>query len=335
MIRLSCLVAVLLATVHAAPATTTPPPCGPYLGRPAPGDTPQLFAPGWVNHGPRTRDIAMTPDGREIYFGLVVGGARLSTIAMTRRGDDGCWSEPEIPALFGDPRWHDLEPHVTPDGRSLLFVSDRPLSGEDGPAVEENIWQARRDADGWAAPQPLPAVINTDAPEFFPSTTRSGALYFTRRDAETRHEVIMRAQPDGRGGWLEPVVLPDAVNAAQTQFNAFVDPDERYLIVCYAGHSGNLGQVDYWIVFRGEDDTWRGPVNLGSRINGPGREGWSPYVSPDGRRFFFMTTRTSSQPAGPRTLANMLEFHAAPGNGLGHVWWIDAAFLEALDPAAD
>ncbi len=313
----------------AATVALAGPPCGTLPGSEPAGLEPELFAPGWVNQGARTRDISMTPDGREIYFCIMVGGIRYSTIAMTRRGDGNCWTEPEIPTLFSDSRWLFLEPHVDPSGNHLFFVSDRPETGDE--AVSEDIWVADREGDGWGAARRLPGVINTEGSEFFPSVTRDGVLYFTRRSAESRREVIMRARPDGQGGWQEPEELPEAVNAAASQFNAFVDPGERYLVTCLAGHEGNLGQVDYWIAFRdAESDTWRGPVNLGETVNGAGREGWSPYVSPDGRWFFFMSSARGLELDGPLTMARVRELHASPGNGLGHMWWMPAGFLNDL-----
>ncbi|HOX26927.1 MAG TPA: hypothetical protein PLL30_14170 [Candidatus Krumholzibacteria bacterium] len=330
--------AFVAATVAPAPAAA--PPCGPYLGQPLPGPEPALFAPGWINHGPLTRDLAIAPGGREICFVLMVGGFRDSAILSTRQEADGCWTEPEVLPFATDPRYHWLEPHFAADGRRLYFVTDRPVVGDgsagDGAAVDENIWVAERDGDGWMAPRPLPTPVNTDAPEYFPSLTRDGTLYFTRRAAGAQREVILRARPDGAGGWREPETLPEQVNAAPMQFNAFVDPDERYLIVCLAGHPENLGQADYWIVFRGPDDTWRGPVNLGDRVNGPDREGWSPYVTPDGRAFVFMSARDPrSDDATPLSFAGLLARHAAAGNGHGHLWWVDAAFLAGLRPARD
>ena len=143
----------------------------------------------------------------------------------------------------------------------------------------------------------------------------------------------MRAQPDGRGGWLEPEVLPEQVNAGQSRFNAFIDPDERFIIVCVAGHPENLGAVDYWIAFRNADDTWRGPVNLGPQVNEAGREGWSPYITPDGQWFYYLSRRVTDQPAPPLTYARMLELHNMPGNGEGHLWRLPAAEILALDPA--
>jgi hypothetical protein len=328
--RLVLLVLALLSSVAAAGAQA---PCGALPASPPPAGAPELFAPGWINQGPRTRDIAMTPDMREIYFCVMVGGYRHSTIAVTRRGEDGCWSEPEVPALFADPRWRHLEPHVTPAGDRLFFVSDRPDDGDE-PTVE-SIWLAEREGDRWRRPHRLPAPINGEAASFFPSVTRDGQLYFTRRLPEGRREVIMRARPDGQGGWLAPEELPAQVNAAPSQFNAFIDPDARFLLLSLAGHPDNLGQVDYWISFHDPgSDTWRGPVNLGPAVNGPGREGWSPYVSPDGRWFFFMSAASAGEPAAPLTMAALRALHRSPGNGLGHVWWMPAAFLEGLEGRA-
>ena len=41
---------------------------GPYLGQKPPGMTPQVFAPGIVSTGLNTRDIAITPDGKHLFF---------------------------------------------------------------------------------------------------------------------------------------------------------------------------------------------------------------------------------------------------------------------------
>ena len=47
---------------------------GEYLGQTPPGDTPQLFAPGIVSTGMYARDIAMTPDGTELYYCVMESG---------------------------------------------------------------------------------------------------------------------------------------------------------------------------------------------------------------------------------------------------------------------
>ena len=306
----------MVATILLAVALT-------YLGQPLPGPEPQLFAPGLVNTGLLTRDLALTPDGREAYFTVMVGGFAQSAIAVVRE-EGGAWVGPALVSFSRDARWRDLEPHVAPDGSRLYFTSDR--SGN------QDLWVCRRVDDGWSEPATLGAPVNTPVDEFFPSTTRAGTLYFTRADTTTGHEAIWRARPDADGGFLVPERLPDVVNAAPTQFNAFVAPDESYLIVCAQGRPENLGAVDYWIAFRDDDDTWHAPVNLGPAVNGAGREGWSASVSPDGRVLFFMSRRTVHDLAAPRSWASLQAMHDAPGNGHGQIWWMDAAFLDALRP---
>ncbi len=57
------------------------------------GDIPELFAPGIVSTGMYTRDVAMTPAGDEIYFGVLVGGL---AVIMETKLVDGRWTEPEV-----------------------------------------------------------------------------------------------------------------------------------------------------------------------------------------------------------------------------------------------
>ena len=96
---------------------------GDYLGQTPPGALPELFAPGVVSTGLYERDVAMTPDGGEIYFGLMAGGEVM--IVVSKR-ENGVWSPPEIAPFCDDAEILDLEPHITPDCKRFLFLSTRP-----------------------------------------------------------------------------------------------------------------------------------------------------------------------------------------------------------------
>ena len=308
-------------------------PTGPYLGQSPPGSEPEVFAPGIVSTGLAERDVAMTPEGDEIYYTTVLGaGFDFSAIVVTRLVD-GHWSEPEVAEFSG--RYKDLEPAISPDGKRFFFLSYRPADGSSEPVEDEDLWMMDREPDGWGEPRPVGAPINTESAEFFPSLTRDGTLYFTRR-SEDRTEAIYRSRWV-EGTFEEPEKLGPEVNGAPTQFNAFIDPDERFLIVCSWGREDSLGGVDYYIVFRDENDNWTGPINLGEHINNPEGQEWSPYVSPDGKYLFFMSSQNSlaaEAVAQPLRSVDLESRHNLPLNGNSDIWWVDAAFLEELRPSS-
>lgn len=309
-------------------------PTGDYVGQEPPGTSPKLFAPGFISTGMYERDVAMTPDGNELYFGLMSGGA--ATIAVTKR-KNGAWTKPEIASFCEDPGIFNLEPHITPDGKRFLFLSTRPKEGQEPQPgwAYQDIWAADRTADGWGEPYNLGPPVNSDEPEYYPSTTRDGTIYFTREMLEhgRRRSLIMRARMSG-GTYAEPEVLPEEVNPGDLQYNAFIDPDERYLIVCMSGLEDNIGRADYYVCFRNEDDSWVGPVNMGEKINTPGNSAPSPYVTPDGRYFFFASTRENPDDEAAAILSyeNILRMSTLPQNGGSDIYWMDAAFIESLRP---
>ncbi len=330
----SLMLSAMLGTAACVPEAETgtepekPVLTGEYLGRTPPGAEATLFAPGIVTTGMPTRDVAMTPDGKELYFSVFIGNYTYTAILVTKQ-IDGRWTEPEVAPFAADPEIMDLEPAISPDGRKFYFLSNRPRE-EGGEVGNQDIWVMDRSEDGWGEPANLGAPINSDAPEYFPSVTRDGTIYFTRAAADGSNAIHRSRRVDG--GYAEPERLGDEA-WGRSQFNAFIAPDESYLIVCTFGREDSVGSVDYYIVFRGEDDTWSDPINLGGEINTPGGNEFSPYVSPDGKYFFFMASRT--RPASGMaelTWDHLWKIYHEPQNSHPDIYWIDAGFLEGLRP---
>ena len=103
-----------------ASSTNFPELRGPYLGQEPPGIEPRLFAPGVVSTGLATRDVAMTPDGNELYFSVTVGA---HTMIMVTTSVGGTWTEPMVAPFSG--RYLDIEPCISPDGQRFFFLSTR------------------------------------------------------------------------------------------------------------------------------------------------------------------------------------------------------------------
>jgi len=63
---------------------------GPYVGQTPPGAEPKLFAPGIISTGLYTRDVAITPDGKELYYCVAVGNFGYATKSRERHFANTC-----------------------------------------------------------------------------------------------------------------------------------------------------------------------------------------------------------------------------------------------------
>jgi hypothetical protein len=303
---------------------------GPYLGQEPPGLIPEIFAPGIVSTGLATRDVAMTPDGSELYYSVSLGSR---TMIMVTEQVDGVWTEPVVAPFSG--RYLDIEPAISPDGGRFFFLSTRPQPGqaEKSGWVYQDIWVMDREGSTWGKPYNLGSPVNSDAPEFFPSVTADGTLYFTR-EGEDGVSATWRSRLVN-GVYVEPERLPPQVNCGSDRFNVRVASDESFAIVPAVGREDGLGGVDYYVVFRAGDDTWSEPVNLGSAVNQPEGREWSASLSPDGEYLFFMSSRAYGEthiPLTSRSITELVRLSTRPGWGSSDIWWVSAQVIEQLRP---
>lgn len=325
LIPFSC---VLLTAVTALVFADSPTAGNAYLGQNPPGNKAQLFAPGIVSDGLNNRDMAMTPDGSEIYYAVNMRNFDISTILTVRWTGDS-WGKPELASFATDKNYTYLEPAISPDGSRFFFVS----SSRDG-KNKNDIWVMNRKAGGWGKPEKLGGNINTSVSETFPSLTNDGTLYFSRASDNPQIEFIYRSRWVN-GQYTEAEKLPDNVNCGQTQFNAFVAPDESYLIVSVYGRDDSLGSIDYYIVYRNDNDEWSEPINMGDKINTAGAQEYSAWVSRDDKYLFFMSTRLPEEDESAEqvhSLESLVEIHNSPENGNSDIYWIDAGIIEELRP---
>ncbi len=178
-----------------------------------------------------------------------------------------------------------------------------------------------REGDAWGEPYNLGPPVNSDAPEYYPSVTADGTLYFTREGEDRVSSTYRSRLVDGV--YTEPELLPPQVNCGTNRFNVFVAPDETFVIVPAMGREDSLGGVDYYVVFRSDDDTWSEPINLGPTINQPAGREWSASLSPDGKYLFFMSSRSDEEagsavdrPLDHRTARSL---HPSRTGQLGHL----------------
>ena len=285
---------------------------------------PRIFGEGVFTTGAYDFFVALDPHGDVAYFCRASADFGYWTILETRRRG-GKWTAPVMAPFSG--RWSDADPHFTPDGSRLFFISNRPDSGDTAQASCD-LWVVERANDGWGEPRRLGPEVCGEGTEWSPSIAANGNLYFgaTREGGRGRDDLWMARFADGR--YSTPVNLGDSINTKTGEVEPWVAPDESYLIFSAGGRTDGSGGLDLYVSFR-RDGVWSAARPLGHGINTPGWE-FNPSVSPDGRSLYFTSTRSvfASPPAARMSAEQLTKKLQSPGNGLGDIYTIP---IEALD----
>lgn len=299
---------------------------GDYFGQIPPRDTAKLFAPNSISTGMNERDFAISADGNEIFFCREVGNFKYTTIFYTHRVNH-YWTSPEVFEYCTNPKYKYIEPHVSIDGKKLFFISTIPI---DSTFIgDEDIWVSTKIKGKWGKPQNLGFPVNTRSKEFFPSVTRNGTIYYTHLDPLVNEEFIYRSQ-FVNGAYQQPEKLGPNVNIGKARYNAYISPDESYIIIPAYGMADSFGGTDYYISFRNNFDNWSFPINMGSKINTANPKEWSASISSDGKYLFFMSARMDNNTLNHFSTQSMQNFYNKPQNGNTDIYWISTSIIEEL-----
>ncbi len=300
---------------------------GSYLGQTPPGMTAEIFAPRIISTGYDERIAAFSPDGKELYYAL--WGAPHGVILQMREVN-GCWTKPEVAPFSG---LYQGDFTMSSDGNRIVFSSNCPFAGLGKPQDNYYSWIVERADTGWGKPQPFGPLINL--PESFagyPTIADNGNLYFfSDRSGSIGCEDIWMSR-SVNGNYEEPQNLGESINTEDFDLDPFIAPDESYIIFTRIDKQREM-DADLFISFRRDDGTWIKAINMGNRINSKGWE-FCPTVSPDGKYFFFTSTRRLYKPYSeiPLSYNRKLEILNSPGNGKGDIYWVDAKIIEELKP---
>ena len=294
----------------------------PYASK-QPLPEPTIFGNGIVSTGDFDSHPAFTPDGRTLYFLRSSPTFNFWTIVVSRF-ENNKWSEAEVIPISG--QYRDADPFITSDGKRLYFISDRPRYATSTEARSLDIWFMEKAGNDWGPPQNVGAPINTSGNEWYPTIAQDGTMYFgsDRAGGKGRTDIYRARFVDGK--YSEPENLGEGVNTQYEEFEPYISPDQKYLIFMTQRPDGRGGS-DLYISYQ-RDGVWTKAVNLGDKINSSGSE-YSPIVTPDGKYFFWSSTRSlpSTSQTKRLTYSDLLTKLRGPGNGLGDIYQIDIAAL--------
>ena len=284
-----------------------------------PPSVPALFSEININTGYSERDFALSPDENEIFYTLQSPGRNFQTILYIQKDKKGIWSKPEVAPFAG--KYSDLEPAFTADGKKLFFASNRPLRGDK--IKDFDIWYVEKKNGRWDEPKNIGEPVNTTTDEYYPSITQSGNLYFTAayKNAIGKEDIYLSVWEKGK--YNEPVPLDSAVNTDTYEFNAFVSPDEQFIIFSSFGRKDDRGRGDLYMSIKNENGKWQPAKNLGP-LNSDKLD-YCPFVSFDKKILFFTSERHAIKDLftdRPASYAELLLSFSAPLNGGGNIYWV-------------
>ena len=278
------------------------------------------FMPELMDRFPNVRDIAISPDGSEIYFSVSPFHKEFYAIVVIQKIRDG-WSEPEVASFSG--QYSDLEPAFSSDGLKLFFASQRPLNDTINEPKDWDIWYVERKSPeaAWSEPINPGAPLNSEGNEFYPSVTKRGDLYFTTTPDKDSNKEDIFVSRYSKNGYSQPVPLPSEINTDGYEFNAFIAPDESYLIFSSFGREDDNGGGDLYIAFRGSDGKWQSAQNMGPMINSEQLD-YCPFVDGQTQTFYFTSesSNVSKFFDRPQTLKALEDEFYQFENGLSRIY---------------
>lgn len=211
------------------------------------------------------------PDGKTVYL------ANNGAICVCKKVGDH-WTKP-LPISFTG-QYKDWDPTLTPDGKRLLFVSNRPYIASDGSTKKGNhLWISQIMDGKWSEPKHLDSPVNEAAfVNYGPSISASGTICFCSRDRDGNkgmHAYLCRWADDH---YEKPQLL--VLNGNEQVYDPYIAPDERYILFS----SDSALFISYHT-----NQGWSPGKKLGPQVNDAAKAGmlWGPSISRDGKTLYY------------------------------------------------
>ncbi len=246
------------------------------------------FMPELIASHPNVRDLCYTDD--EIYFTIQSYQEEFSSIVFLKK-EKGKWANPQIASFSG--KYYDLEPFMSNDGLRLYFASNRPTDSLSTEVKDFDIWYVERTTlnGNWSKPKNIGEPVNTKYNEFFPSLANNMNLYYTsdRSDSKGKDDIFLCSYLNG--SYQYPISLSDSINTGGYEFNAFIAPDESYIIYTGYNRKTGYGSGDLYISYHDGKGNWTGSKNLGLEINSDKMD-YCPFVDIKNNILYFTSKRS-------------------------------------------
>jgi hypothetical protein len=286
--------------------------------------TAHIFSPGVISGAANDASPAFTPDGHTVYFTRSNPSQSAILVSELRNGK---WSAPQIAAFSGE--WRDIEPAMSPDGKFMIFSSNRSAApggkaidafynGAAQPGIGGNLWRVDRTGTGWSMPRKLPDVVNDNGAVFSPAVVTDGSIYFMKPDGAATKFHLFRAQ-SRNGSYETPVRVSFSSIDSVGDFDPVVAPDESFMIFSSSGRKPAV-KTSLFVSYR-RNGSWEEPIYMGDKING-GASNIEARMSPDLQTLYFSSGRVApvEEPQSREATTRALAAMALWNNGLSNIY---------------
>lgn len=291
-----------------------------------PQEEKQAFIPEIIKQFPNVRDVAISPSGNEIMFTAQNISGTISGIIQVSKNNN-IWSSPKIAHFSG--QFFDLEPFFSPDGLKLYYASKRPLDSTSTNEKDFDIWYVERTniSSEWSEPKNLGYPVNSKYDEFYPSVALNGTIYFTRDNPTLNNKDDIYVSQLKKGLYTSPEALPNTINTTGYEYNAFIAPDESYIIFGSYNRTNGYGSGDLYISLNTKNG-WQTAENLGSSIN-TNKMDYCPFVDVTTNILYYTSKVDNTKVTfeKPLTITELFEELNRYDNGLSRLYEIN---IEAL-----
>ncbi len=186
---------------------------------------------------------------------------------------------------------HEAPCWVNGDATRLLLYYNK--SKKKNLQKQGDIYETYLKEGKWTDPKPM-KMLNSSYRETHASISNDGkTIYFTTNNPKyAKHggmDIVKTTYDEATGKWSKPVDVGSTINTEWDEESPFIKPDDKHFYFSSQGHT-SIGGFDFFKCELREDGSFSEPVNLGFPLNTPYDDAFI-YVSDDGRRVFFNSTR--------------------------------------------
>lgn len=190
--------------------------------------------------------------------------------------------------------YSELNPLLSPDGKTLYFSRRNHPENVGGVADKEDIWYSELDSAGhWQLAKNMGTNFNNPGPNFIntiQSVTPDGksAIIVLGNKYLDKGKMVAGVSISSNvgGGWSKPVGLniKNDYNFNE-KVNYFLTNNRKTLLISEE-REDSQGDRDLYVSFMQDDSVWTEPLNLGDVVNTAGEES-APFLASDDKTLYY------------------------------------------------